>query len=58
MLFRSRYEEESVRLGEEQAKALEELEDKHRAVQEDAQSAAERERSLLVAVSRPTAGPV
>ncbi|XP_046886807.1 protein FAM184A isoform X1 [Hypomesus transpacificus] len=47
--LRGRYEEEAVRLGEEQAKALEELEDKHRAVQEDAQSAAERERSLLVA---------
>ncbi|CAB1331349.1 unnamed protein product [Coregonus sp. 'balchen'] len=49
--LRAKYEEEAVRFKEAQAQALEELSEKHRATQESAQNAAEKEKNLLMAVS-------
>uniref|UniRef100_A0A4W5ME57 Family with sequence similarity 184 member Aa n=1 Tax=Hucho hucho TaxID=62062 RepID=A0A4W5ME57_9TELE len=49
--LRGKYEEEGVRFKEAQAQALEELSEKHRATQESAQNAAEKENNLLMAVS-------
>uniref|UniRef100_A0AAY4AQI7 Protein FAM184A/B N-terminal domain-containing protein n=1 Tax=Denticeps clupeoides TaxID=299321 RepID=A0AAY4AQI7_9TELE len=45
---RARYEEELAHLKEGQAQALEELTEKHRALQESARNAAEREKNQLV----------
>ncbi|CDQ90741.1 unnamed protein product [Oncorhynchus mykiss] len=47
--LRGKYEEEGVRFKEAQAQALEELSEKHRATQESAQNAAEKENNLLMA---------
>uniref|UniRef100_A0A8C7TMV6 Protein FAM184A/B N-terminal domain-containing protein n=1 Tax=Oncorhynchus mykiss TaxID=8022 RepID=A0A8C7TMV6_ONCMY len=46
--LRGKYEEEGVRFKEAQAQALEELSEKHRATQESAQNAAEKENNLLM----------
>ncbi|XP_031686395.1 protein FAM184A isoform X2 [Oncorhynchus kisutch] len=47
--LRGKYEEEGVRFKEAQVQALEELSEKHRATQESAQNAAEKENNLLMA---------
>lgn len=47
--LRGKYEEEAVRFKEAQVRALEELAEKHREEQQEAQSAAEREKNLLMA---------
>ncbi|KAI1895712.1 hypothetical protein AGOR_G00109070 [Albula goreensis] len=49
MGMRVRFEEESARLKEDQAHMLEDLSEKHRAMLETTQNAAERERRLLLA---------
>ncbi|XP_061571639.1 protein FAM184A-like isoform X2 [Cololabis saira] len=46
--LRAHYEEETLRFREAQVRALEELEDKHRSMREDAEQEKEEERELLI----------
>jgi len=49
--LRAHYEEETLRFKEAQVRALEELEDKHRAMREEAQQEKEEETTHLITVS-------
>lgn len=48
--LRAHYEEEMLRFREAQVRALEELEDKHRAIREEVQQEKEEEKKLLLTV--------
>lgn len=49
--LRAHYEEETLRFKEAQVRALEELEEKHRAIREEALQEKEEEKKLLITVS-------
>ncbi len=51
--LRSHYEEEMLRFKEAQVRALEEMEEKHQAMSEEAQQEKEEEKRLLMMVSLP-----
>lgn len=49
--MRAHYEEETLRFKEAQVRALEELEEKHQVMREEAQQEKEEEKKLLMTVS-------